>query len=517
MSAQMDLLSAPASVVHLLRDAARDYPRHWAIRFEGQRLTYGDYAGIVGALASELKPLVAAGERVALLMQNSLDLAIATFAVHALRAQVVALNPGYGDREVQIVLDDAQPCLLLADDSIRVDLPALYPALSADRILRTGSSGSSFLRLRQMPKPLPEDLPVHADLATLQYTGGTTGAPKGVNILHGHLAANLVQREALLPTRRGEEVMLCPMPLFHVSAVAMCLHLSAFAASELVIQRRFDAKATVHALAHEGVTLMSGAPAIFHDLLGQPNITDVQGGKLRACFSGAAPLPERTLRAFERLTGCPIYEGYGQSETGPCLTYNPVHGERKPGSVGVPVPGCELRIVDVDGNEMPTGEVGVICVRGPQVMAGYRNLPELTAQVLKDGWLYTGDLARSDAQGYVFIQGRRQENINVGGFKVYPLEIEQTLRECASVGECAAFGVADERLGQVVHAWVTPAAGQILDADALRAHCASRLAHYKTPKRIGITDALPRTSIGKLARKELKPVGADGTPVHYNI
>lgn len=512
----LDMGLPAASVVHLLRDVARDHPQHWAIRFEGQRLTYADYAGIVGALAGELKPLVAAGERVALLMQNSLDLAIATFAIHALRAQVVALNPSYGEREVQAVLRDAQPCLLLADDSVRVDLQALCPALPADRILRTGASGSSFVRLRQTPLPMPEDLPTHSDLATLQYTGGTTGEPKGVNILHGHLAANLAQREALLPTHRGEEVMLCPMPLFHVSAVAMCLHLSAFAASELVIQRRFDARACVRALAHEGITLMSGAPAIFHDLLCQPDLAQVRGGRLRACYSGAAPLPERTLREFERLTGCPIYEGYGQSEAGPCLTYNPVHGERKPGSVGVAVPGCELRIVDAEGQQVPAGTVGEICVRGPQVMAGYRNRPDLTAQVLRNGWLHTGDLARMDAQGYVFIQGRRQETINVGGFKVYPLEIEQTLRECASVGECAAFGVADERLGQVVHAWVTPAPDQAPDADALRSHCAARLAHYKTPRRIGITDALPRTPIGKLARKELQPVGTTASPAPHH-
>lgn len=176
-----------------------------------------------------------------------------------------------------------------------------------------------------------------------------------------------------------------------------------------------------------------------------------------------------------------------------------MHRERKPGSVGLPVPGCELQIADADGNELPAGSVGEIRVRGPQVMAGYRKRPDLTTQAIREGWLYTGDLACKDGDGYVFIQGRRQETINVGGFKVYPLEVEQTLRECASVGECAAFGVADERPGQVIHAWVTPAPGRP-DADELRAYCASRLAHYKTPRRIGIAAALPRTSIGKSLR-----------------
>jgi len=507
MAAPTVLQGIPASVVHCLRDAARNYPQQYAVRFEGTRLRYVDYAGIIGGLADELSTFVAPGGRVGLLLQNSLDLAVATFATHALRAQVVAFNPSYGEGELRAMLADADLSFLIVDDSVRVDVTHLC-SLPSERILRTGDSGKSFLRFLDTQKELPDDLPHHGDLATLQYTGGTTGQPKGVNISHGHLAANLIQREARLPTQRGKEVMLCPMPLFHVSAVAMCLHLGVFAAAELVIHRRFSASATVHSLAHDGITLMSGAPAIFHDLLLQPDIETIKGGALRACYSGAAPLPERVLSDFERLTGCPIYEGYGQSEAGPCLTYNPVQGVRKPGSVGLPIDGSVLQIVDENGNQVPTGAIGEIRVRGPHVMVGYRNRPDLTQEVLRDGWLYTGDLARQDDEGYVFIQGRRQETINVGGFKVYPLEVEHTLRECPSVGDCAAFGVDDERLGQVIHAWIVPATGQVPDPEALRAYCASQLAHYKTPKRIAIAAALPRTAIGKLARKELKPVDA---------
>lgn len=499
----------PASVVHLLRDAAARHPDLWALRFEGERLRYAEYAGLVGAFAEELQPAVPAGARVALLMQNSLDLAVATFAVHALRAQVVALNPAYGERELAAMLQDSDPCLIVADGSVRVDLAALCPA----PVLRLGD-GKSLLRLRNQLRPLPEQLPSHGDLATLQFTGGTTGRSKGVDILHRQLAFNLVQREAWLPTRRGEEVMLCTMPLFHVSAVAMCLHLSAFAAGELVIHRRFEARAALQALAEEGITLMSAAPAIFHDLLQQPDLARVGRGRLKACYSGAAPLPARTLEAFERLTGCAVHEGYGQSEGGPCLTYNPMHLRRKPGSVGLPVPGSELRLLDARGEEVPAGEIGEICVRGPHVMAGYRNRPDLTVEALRGGWLHTGDLARLDADGYVFIQGRLNDAINVGGFKVYPLEIEQTLRECEAVAECAAFAVADERLGQVVHAWVTPAPGHTPDPAALRAHCAERLAHYKVPRRIGLTGSLPRTSVGKLARNQLNPVGAEAPAAH---
>ncbi|QHE83414.1 class I adenylate-forming enzyme family protein [Hydrogenophaga sp. BPS33] len=507
MTRHLQIADVPASVVHLLRDAAAQHPELWAVRFEGERLRYAEYAGLVGAFAHELQDRVAAGSRVALLMQNSLDLAIATFAVHALRAQVVALNPAYGERELAAMLEDAEPCLVLVDDSARADAAALCPA----PVARLGD-GKTLLRLRGAPRALPEALPAHEDLATLQFTGGTTGRAKGVDILHRQLAFNLVQREAWLPTRRGQEVMLCAMPLFHVSAVAMCLHLSVFAAGELVIHRRFDARAAVDALSDEGITLMSGAPAIFHDLLQQSDLPRVARGSLRACYSGAAPLPARTLEQFERITGCPIHEGYGQSEGGPCLTYNPVHLPCKPGSVGLPVPGGEMRLLDSAGMEVPRGDIGEICVRGPHVMAGYRKRPDLTAEVLRAGWLHTGDLARLDEDGFVYIQGRLSEAINVGGFKVYPLEVEQTLRECEAVAECAAFAVPDERLGQVVHVWVTAATGHVPQPQALRDHCAARLAHYKVPRRIGVTQHLPRTGVGKLARNQLTPVGLGDMP-----
>lgn len=501
------LPSIPSSVVHLLRDAAHAYPQRHALSFEGTRLTYAQYAGLVGALAKRLAKRVQAGERVALVMQNSLDLAIATFAVHALRAQAVPLNPGYSTRELAAMLDDAAPAMVLYDTSVKADMDALLPALERDAKWCSGD-GLGLLALLPEACALPADLPHHDDLATLQYTGGTTGRAKGVNILHRQLAWNLAQREAWLPTRHGEEVVLCVMPLFHVSAVSMSLHLAVYAASELVIQRRFRAEAVLRAFGEHRVTLMSGAPAIFHDLLAHGGLEGADTPSLRACFSGAAALPREMLTRFEALTGCPVHEGYGMSEAGPCLTYNPMHRERRPGTVGLPVPGGELEIVDLDDPtiRMRVDEPGELRVRGPHVMAGYRNLPAESARTLRDGWLYTGDVASIDADGYVRIHGRRHETINVGGFKVYPAEIEQALRSFDGVGEAAAFGVADARLGQVVHAWVTSTAGHALDLDRLRAHCATQLAGYKVPRQIGVAEALPRTSIGKLARKALQPV-----------
>jgi len=499
----------PASVVHLLRDAATDAPHNPALQFEGVRLDYAQYAGLVGALAHRLGDRVRPGDRVALLMQNSLDLAIATFAVHALRAQAVPLNPGYRARELGLMLEDAAPSVVLHDDSVALDLRALCPWLEAPAICCTGD-GKGLLALLPQARALPEDLPGHQDLATLQYTGGTTGRPKGVNILHRQIAFNIAQREAWLPTRRGSEVVLCTMPLFHVSAVSMSLYLSLHARAELVIHRRFDAARVLEAITAHKVTLMSAAPAIFHDLLLQPGLRQEPLASLRACFSGAAPLPRETLVRFEQRAGCPIYEGYGMSEAGPCLAFNPMHRARKPGSVGLPVPGSELEVVDLEDGlrSLPPGQAGEIRVRGPHVMAGYRTPPEGDARALRDGWLYTGDVGMLDEDGYLHIQGRRHDTINVGGFKVYPLEVEQVLMARPEVAEAAAFGAPDARLGQVVHAWVTAASGQRLDVHALLAHCAAHLAAYKVPRRIGTAEALPRTSIGKLARGALPPVPA---------
>ncbi len=496
----------PGSVVHLLRDAAAECPCAPALFFEGTRLNYAQYAGLVGAVARRMGRRVAAGDRVALLMHNSLDLAVATFAVHALRAQAVPLNPGCSERELALMLADADPCMVLHDDSVAPDLHALCPHLGAEAFWCTGH-GSGLAALLPEACALPAPLPRHEDLATLQYTGGTTGRPKGVNILHRQIAWNIAQREALLPTRRQAEVVLCTMPLFHVSAVAMALHLCLYARGELVIHRRFHAQDVLKAIRTHRVTLMPAAPAIFHDLLGQP-LDRSSLASLRACFSGAAPLPCETLQRFEQATGCAIHEGYGMSEAGPCLSFNPMHRERRPGSVGLPVPGCELQVVDLaDATRvLPVGSTGQIRVRGPQVMAGYRNLQEQTAEALRDGWLYTGDVALIDADGYIHIQGRQHDTINVAGFKVYPVEIEQVLLSCPEVGEAAAFGAPDPRMGQVVHAWITAAPGRTVDVQRVLAHCAAQLAAYKVPRAIGLLERLPRTSVGKLARNRLPAV-----------
>lgn len=496
----------PASVVHLLLKAAQERPEAPALQFEEIQLNYGEYASLVAGLALCWKPLVRPGDRIVLILPNSLDLAVATYAAHALRAQVVALNPRYTARELSLMVEDAKPALVIYDQTSAGHAPPLLKALSPERC-HAIKAGHAFAEYRGDPSSLT-DLPVPDDLATLQYTSGTSGRPKGVNITHRHLAYNLAQREALLPTRPWRERVLCVTPLFHVSAVAMALHLSCYARATLIIQSRFDPEDALRTIGSEGITLLSAVPTVFRALLSHPLSEQTDFSQLQHCYSGAAPLPQTILERWLERTGHPIIEGYGLSEAGPCLAYNPEFGRQKPGSVGLPVPCSEVQIVDLDtgSQPLPPGEEGELRVRGPHTMHSYRNLPELTRQSLRDGWFYTGDIAYQDGDGYLYIRGRRHDAINVGGYTVHPREIEEVLLSDPEVAQAAAFAVDHPYYGQVVQAWIVPRPGAHPEPETLRRLCARNLVHYKVPDAIGLAGELPINSTGKLQRNKLTPV-----------
>ncbi|WP_169732873.1 AMP-binding protein [Azospirillum halopraeferens] len=506
----------PASVVHMLAEAADSHAQSPAVTFGDTTLTYAALLRAVAGLALQWRDVVGAGERIALVMGNSLDLVVATYAAHAAGAQVVPLNPSYTAREIGAMLEDARPRLVVYDAGVAADVHGFCAALGVAAVVCAGSSGTALAMEHAAGSArLPAELPGHDDLATLQYTGGTTGRSKGVNILHRQLAVNLAQREAVLPTERGGEVALCSMPLFHVSAVSMCLHLACYAASHLVVLPRYRPDRVIEAIARHRVTLMSAGPTIFRGLLAHDRLGATDLASLRYCYSGSAPLPEATLRGWEEATGGTILEGYGMTEAGPVLSYNPVHGARKVGSVGPAVPCSEMQIVDADDGtrRLGRGETGEIRVRGPHVMAGYRNRPDADAEALRDGWLYTGDIGHLDGDGYLFITGRKKETINVGGYKVYPREVEEVLFEHPAVQDAAVFGAPDGYYGQVVHAYVVPRDGMAVRPAELVEHCRRGLVRYKVPRAIALTDALPKTSVGKLARRLLVPIPEDGESV----
>ena len=463
-----------STVVHLLAAAATARPEAVALVLDEPRLTYRDYAHAAASFANDVN---GKGERVATLLHNSIETCIAMFGVLASGAQLVPLNPLYTLPELEVILEDADAGLLVTHENLPVPR-------NAPPILRL-RRGQAIFRTRDLPLPDPDAL------ALLQYTGGTTGKPKGVNLTHRAIATNVAQREALLPTAPDCERILCVMPLFHSYATAMGLFLAVNCRGTLVILERYRPENLLAAIERERITIFPGSPTLFTSLLGHPDFARTDWSSVHTCYSGSAPLSEETLGRWQQAVGAPVYEGYGQTEAGPVLTFNPARGVTKPGSVGIPVPDTEIRIVD-----------GEIVARGPQIMQGYRNRPQETAEALREGWLHTGDMGELDADGYLYVRGRKKDMAIVGGYNVYPREVEEVLCSHPSVSEAAVVGGPDPYWGECLHAYVVPR--QSIDEATLLGYCRERLAKYKIPSTLEIVDGLPRTGVGKIDKLPLK-------------
>lgn len=495
------------SVVHMLHAAAEAAPDRLAVVCGEDRLTYRAYLAAVLALAAELRTAgIGPGDRVVTIMANSADAAIATFGVQASGAQLVPLNPSYTAVELDQILGDAAPGAILADAALVGRLAGLVPSdvpvraigPEAGRLAKGAETGGA----AYLPSP---EAP-----STLQYTGGTTGRPKGASLSHGALAMNVAQREALLPTEDGEKVI-CVTPLFHVYAVSMGLYLAANCRGTLHIVRKFDAGAVLSMIETEKISVVAASPTILLGLMAHETFAETDFSALKVCSSGSAALPESVLHRWEAATGCPVCEGYGQTEAGPVLSYNPRHGLRKPGSVGVAVPLTDIRVVDLETGtrELPAGEAGEIKARGPQIMAGYRNRPADTAEALRDGWLYTGDIGRIDADGYLAICDRKKDIVISAGFNVYPREIEEALLAHPGIAEAAVIGVPDAYRGEALMAWIVARAPG-LTSDAVMEHLAGRLTKYKWPREVRFLGALPKTTVGKTDKPALRALFGKG-------
>jgi len=490
----------------MLALAAEASPEQEALVCGEDRLSYREYGACVAGLSRELAAAGARGGRVAVVLPNSADIAVAIFAAHASGAQCVALNPAYTRHELMPILEDAAPCIAIVEAGGVADDEALLAASGVQTVIRVGHGMRRLLVWRDGPGLTPDLLPEPNAPATLQFTGGTTGRSKGVELTHRAVSTNVSQREALLPTRHGGERVLSVAPLYHVYAMAMGLHLAAYARSTLVIMPRYRAEDLLALLEAERITLFAGNPTLFIGLMASPAFASARLPALRLCYSGSAALPGETLRRWEAATGVPICEGYGQTEAGPVLTYNPAGRQRKAGSVGMPVPLTEIEIVDIETGTraLPHGEAGQIRARGPQVMSGYRGRPAETAEALRDGWLWTGDVGAFDADGYLTIRDRLKEMIISGGFNVYPREVEEALHTHPAVLEAAVVGRADAYRGEVAEAVVALREGEAASEKELIEHVRGRLARYKVPVALRIVDRLPRTTVGKIDKLMLR-------------
>ena len=493
------------TVVHALVDAVAKSPGREALVLGEERLDYREYLRCVNGFSRELEKLNLNGCRVALLMGNSIDVCIAMFAIHAARAEAVPLNPVYTASELLPMLEDAEVTAVIYDEPLTDMVQPLAAGLKIRHLFPIGEGRRLTEWRTRRDLDVPGDLPEAENPATLQFTGGTTGRAKGACINHYSLSVNLSQREAVFPTRDEMERTLCIMPLFHCYAVSMCLHAMVYRRGTLVILPRYYPQEVIAALVREKITLFAGSPTIFTGLLNYPGFAEADFSNLYMSSSGSAPLAAHVLNEWERITGTPILEGYGQSEAGPVISFNPLDGVRKPTSVGIPLPETEIQVVDLQAGAkiLETGQKGEIRITGPQVMRGYRNRPDETAQALRDGWLYTGDIGELDEDGYLFIRGRKKEMIIVSGYNVFPREIEEVLHRHPGVKEAAVAAQADAYRGELPIAFIVARGESGADADTLKHYCTEHLAPYKIPAEFRFVDNLPKTAVGKVDKIRL--------------
>ena len=535
-----DLALQPLTLVDFLDHAVARWGDRPALTLKGSTLTYRQLKDQVDRFATALARLgVQKDTRVGLWLPNLPQMVIAYFAILRLGAQVVNTNPLYVEREVEHQFNDANVSVVVTldylwwtklrgiMDRVRVKhvvvtsipdyLPFPLNFLAPLKLRKTGQYVKVpkedrvhfFKELIAATPPAPPPVEVALDdLAVLQYTGGTTGVSKGAMLTHRNLSANVQQSAAWFhATREGEEVLLACLPYFHVFGMTVSMLWPVRIGAHIVLAPNpRDIPDLVHCIEKYRVSLFPAVPALYVAINHFPGVEKRDLSSIKACFSGSAPLPVEVMERFESLTGGRITEGFGMTETSPVAHVNPLQGLRKPGSVGIPVPGTDARIVDADTgeNELPLGQEGELCIRGPQVMAGYWNRPEETALVLRDGWMHTGDLARVDADGYTFIVGRKKDMILAGGYNVYPDEVDGILFGHAAVLEAATIGVPDERCGERIKSFVVLKPGQRTTVEELDAYLRGLLAAYKVPKEIVFVAELPKSSMMKILRRELR-------------
>jgi long-chain acyl-CoA synthetase len=486
---------------NLIDTAARD-PEHTALRMDDAVLGFGEFRDAALRVAAGLQEKgVQPGDRVGLVLPNVLSFPVVFYGALMAGATVVPMNPLLKAREVEYYLRDS---------GARVVVPL---ASSADAAVEAAAA----VGVEAVPvgPALPEELmgaepldgPVDRaddDLAVILYTSGTTGQPKGAELTHANLAGNCrTTAETLLESATGDVIMGC-LPLFHVFGLTCGLNAAVLQGSTLTLIPRFDGAKALSVIARDRVTIFEGVPTMFSAMLHSPDADAADVSSLRLCVSGGSAMPVEVLRAFEEKFGCTILEGYGLSETSPVASFNHPHAERKPGSIGTPIAGVEMRVVDDQGGDVPAGDVGEIAIRGENVMRGYWQRPEDTSAAIPDGWFRTGDLARQDDDGYFFIVDRKKEMIIRGGYNVYPREIEEALYEHPAVAEAACVGIPHPELGEEVAAAVALKPGATAEVDELRDFVKERVAAYKYPRHLWLVESLPKGPTGKILRRAVE-------------
>jgi long-chain acyl-CoA synthetase len=493
-----------ANLSSVLAQAAADHGERPAVRLDGLVLSYSELRDAAGRMTELLQALgITPGDRVAVMLPNVPAFPITFYGALGAGAIVVPMNPQLKSREVAYYLGDSGAKVLFAWHAGAGEA-AKGAAGTGAQVIKVDELDLAGLLAGLAPAPSIADQ-ADGDDAVILYTSGTTGRPKGAELTHANLTRNAELTAAtMLNAGPGDVVMGC-LPLFHVFGLTCGLNATIIGGGMLTLLPRFDAGQALDIIGRDKVTIFEGVPTMYAAMLHHPDPAGADTSSLRTCISGGASMPVEIMRGFEQAFGCMILEAYGLSETSPVASFNHPGRARKPGSIGTPLEGTEMRVVDADGNGLPAGEVGEIAIRGHNVMAGYWGKPAATAESISDGWFLTGDLARLDDDGYFFIVGRKKDLIIRGGYNVYPREIEEVLHEHQAVAEVAVIGIPHAELGEEIGAAVQLKPGAAATPAELRAFTRERMAAYKYPRHVWLVRELPKGSTGKILNREVQP------------
>jgi len=524
------------TISQALSRTARRFPENTALNYMGKKISYRELEGWVNRFAKALSDLgINPADRVAVCLPNIPQVIISNLAIFRIGAVSVQVNPLYTERELAYQLNDSDATLAVTLTLLIPRMQKIMPNTQLEKIIGCHINTYlpfpkkqlfPFIKKAMYRKVEPSEVvlvfnaligkydsdPVDEkskwdELAALLYTGGTTGVSKGVMLSHANLSCNVQQFVAWFPDLKlGEEKLVGNFPVFHIAGFTAIQNLNIWQGWENIMVPRPDPEINIEIIKKYKPTFLPSVPTIFVGLLAHPRFRKLDLSCLKGFFSGAAPLAFDTIRALKELSGCTLCEVYGLTESAPVATVTPWGGTVKPGTVGIPVPDTDVKIMDVvnPDKELEIGEIGEIVIKGPQIMMGYYKKPEETAEVLIDGWLYTGDIGKFDQDGYVTIVDRKKDMIIASGYNIYPVEIDDVLFDHPKILEACAIGVPDAYRGETVKAFIVIKEGQTLTEEEIISYCSDKLAAFKVPKMIEFMDELPKSAVGKILRRELR-------------
>ena len=517
------------SLPQMLDRTVQQHKERTAIYYYDQKISYKELQDLTRQVSGALKASeVKKGDRIGIMLPNCPQYVASFFGVLRRGAIVIQINPMYTKRELDSILNDSGAEVLIVSGDLypRVEKMSFYSRLKKVVIVESGSSveknhanAVSWESFLNEAAPVPDE-PVdpEQDVAVFQYTGGTTGRSKGAMLTHQNLVVNVQQihEHASGNPLTEQDKILTVIPLFHVYGMTCAMSLGIFLGSSVILLPRFEPLEVLQTIQKHRPSYFPGVPTMYVALNAYPKAEQYGIDAIRIINSGSASLPVELIQSFEKKTGATMYEGYGLSEASPTTHSTPRTGQRKPGSVGVPLPGTEAKIVDLETGTrtLPIRETGELVIRGPQVMKGYWNMPEETRQTIKNGWLYTGDIARMDEDGYFYIVDRKKDLIIAGGYNIYPREIEEVLYTHPAVLEAAVVGVPHPYRGETVKAYLVLKPGEKVTAQEIESFCRKNLAAFKVPKQFEFRSFLPKNAVGKILRRVLRDEAKKGDDSH---